>query len=246
MDFGIEQPGGSDHHPGSGIGTHLWRAPEVTAGAGKVGPASDAWGVGALAHWVIVDDPPSPRSALRTREGLARAARAQRLPEPVALGRHIAALLETDPANRRGELASWADQLDELLGTARWPLGGRRRSLAALIGCCGLAGVGVLAGVALTADGARHTVMLQAEIPEAWPGGRVGANLPIGRGDRVEMKCWTVGPFEDGGEKWFYVEATQFPYDEGYVPANSVVDQAIVPLCPPWTSPTTPPGRRGG
>ena len=57
IDFGVARPVEADDMT-AGIGTHLWRAPEVVAGTGEPGPAADVWGVGALAYWAIVGEPP--------------------------------------------------------------------------------------------------------------------------------------------------------------------------------------------
>ena len=66
----------------SGVGTHLWRAPEVVGGVGEPGPASDAWGIGALAYWVLLREPPPLDSAASARERLVPAGTPGRLPGP--------------------------------------------------------------------------------------------------------------------------------------------------------------------
>ena len=96
----------------SGVGTHLWRAPEVVGGVGEPGPASDGWGIGALAYWVLLREPPPLDSAASARERLVPAARLAGFPDPAGLAHHISRLLELQPARRPERLDRWADELD--------------------------------------------------------------------------------------------------------------------------------------
>jgi serine/threonine protein kinase len=110
IDFGIARP----HSPGDlteGAGTYLWRAPEVVGAPGDPGTPSDAWGVGALAYWVLVGVPPKLEGAAVACEAVTLAAKEKGLPHPRALGKSVAGLLESDPQRRRGDLAVWADEL---------------------------------------------------------------------------------------------------------------------------------------
>ena len=95
----------------SGVGTHLWRAPEVVGGVGEPGPASDAWGIGALAYWVLLREPPPLDSAASARERLVPAARLAGFPDPAGVAHHISRLLELQPARRPDRLDRWADEL---------------------------------------------------------------------------------------------------------------------------------------
>jgi WD40 repeat protein len=110
IDFGVARPLEASDLTG-GVGTHLWRAPEVVGGIGDPGPASDAWGVGALAYWVLVREPPPLDSAAAAREKLVPAARAAGFPDPVGLAHHITRLLELRPSRRPSDLDRWADEL---------------------------------------------------------------------------------------------------------------------------------------
>jgi serine/threonine protein kinase len=111
IDFGIARPqSGTDLT--DGVGTYLWRAPEVVGGPGKPGAASDNWGVGALAYWVLIGEPPRLEGAAAARDRLSHIAREKGLPDPPGLSRHIANLLETHPDDRPQNLVRWADDLD--------------------------------------------------------------------------------------------------------------------------------------
>ena len=105
----------------SGVGTHLWRAPEVVGGVGEPGPASDAWGIGALAYWVLLREPPPLDSAASARERLVPAARLAGFPDPAGVAHHVSRLLELQPARRPDRLGRWADELDAVVrrSTAR-------------------------------------------------------------------------------------------------------------------------------
>lgn len=143
IDFGIAKPHDHLDHT-SGAGTYLWRAPEVIGGPGSPGPASDAWGVGAVAYWVIVGEPPRLEGAAAARERIIPAAKQSGLADPVGLGHHISSLLNTNPADRPADLVRWSDELGAIVSGARR----RRRSLklAAIMACVLLiAAAGVLA-----------------------------------------------------------------------------------------------------
>jgi serine/threonine protein kinase len=125
IDFGIARP----HEDGDlteGAGTYLWRAPEVLGGPGHPGPASDAWGIGALAHWVLTGEPPRLEGAEAVRQRLTRAVEGVSLPDPAHLVRHISQLLETHPDQRPHDLTGWAEELDGLLAGERRKWGWKR------------------------------------------------------------------------------------------------------------------------
>jgi hypothetical protein len=117
IDFGIARAHDSADLT-QGAGTYLWRAPETIGGPGQPGPASDAWGVGALAYWVLTGEPPRLEATATIRERLTAIARDRQLPDPEALGLHITRLLETHPDDRPDDLNHWADELDALIATA--------------------------------------------------------------------------------------------------------------------------------
>jgi len=148
IDFGIARP----HEEGDlteGAGTYLWRAPEVLGGPGNPGPASDAWGIGALAYWVLIGEPPRLEGAEAAREPLTRAAEQARLSDPANIGRHIAQLLESHPDQRPHDLAHWADDLDGLLaGSRRGPKWKRPKVLVP--GLAGLCVVALVVALILT------------------------------------------------------------------------------------------------
>ncbi len=149
IDFGIARPqGGPDLTDGAG--TYLWRAPEVIGGPGMPGAASDAWGVGALACWVLVGDPPRLDAAAVAQSTLVHAARVAGFPRPTELGRHIARLLESHPDDRPGDLLRWADGLVAVaagdVGPPRWRRPVPVVAAAVLLVALGAAAVPALAG----------------------------------------------------------------------------------------------------
>ena len=111
IDFGVARAFEATDLTG-GVGTHLWRAPEVVGGVGEPGPASDAWGIGALAYWTLLREPPPLDSAASARERLVPAARTAGIPDPAGLAHHISRLLELQPTRRPVRLDRWADELD--------------------------------------------------------------------------------------------------------------------------------------
>jgi serine/threonine protein kinase len=118
IDFGIARP----HQKGDlteGAGTYLWKAPEVVGGPGDPGPASDVWGVGALAYWVLMGEPPRLEGAEVARRLLTPVASHVGVPDPVGLSRAIAELLETHPNDRPTDLLRWADELSVSLSRKR-------------------------------------------------------------------------------------------------------------------------------
>lgn len=148
IDFGLLRPATTD---ASVVGTPGWLAPEVAAGHPGGKPA-DVHGVGAVAHDLIVGEPPrldgAPAARTRLREALDRRGveRSDRLAD------HLAALLATDPSQRPTDLGRWAGELRAILeGRAPDPVAGRRRSaVAAVIGALVIGGI-VAALVAGTA-----------------------------------------------------------------------------------------------
>jgi WD40 repeat protein len=132
IDFGIARPHQEGDHT-EGAGTYLWRAPEVVGGPGDPGPASDAWGVGALAYWVMLAEPPRLEGAAAARELLVPAARSAGFVDPKGLSARIAELLETHPQRRTTDLWRWADEM-EVRAAGRRPRPLRRvATIAAVI-----------------------------------------------------------------------------------------------------------------
>jgi len=120
IDFGIARP----HQPGDyteGAGTYLWQAPEVVGGPGEPGPASDAWGIGALAYWVLMEETPRLQGAAAARELLIPAARAEGLADAKGIARSISRLLDIQPARRPRDLSRWADDIDRRVARKRPP-----------------------------------------------------------------------------------------------------------------------------
>jgi len=114
IDFGIARPHDNSDST-EGVGTFLWRAPEVIGGPGLPGPSSDDWGVGAIAYWVLTGDPPRLEAAKVARDRILNAARSRGCKRPIELADHISVLLEADAHKRPRDMAKWADQLDEIL-----------------------------------------------------------------------------------------------------------------------------------
>jgi serine/threonine protein kinase len=162
IDFGVARPHDTSDLT-QGVGTYLWRAPETVGGPGQPGPASDAWGVGALAYWALTGEPPRLEATAAVRERLTAVARELELPDPRGLSNHVAQLLETHPDDRPDDLNGWADELDAL--AAAPARSKRRRSSSAsrqrkrVVAALAAALVAALAvgAVALTASGGSGT-----------------------------------------------------------------------------------------
>ena len=143
IDFGIARPHQEGDHT-EGAGTYLWRAPEVVGGPGEPGPASDAWGIGGLAYWVLTADPPRLEGAAAARELLVPAARAAGLADANGIGRSISRLLETHPERRPRDLSRWADDVDRRVARKRAPYVARVAAAAcALLVLAGAVAAGV-------------------------------------------------------------------------------------------------------
>ena len=118
IDFGIARPLGTEDMT-KGAGTYLWQAPEVVGGPGTPGPASDAWGIGAVASWILSGEPPRFDEASVARRRLEELARQAGFSDPVGLGRHLARLLEPHPDKRVRDLGRWSDELAAILAGNR-------------------------------------------------------------------------------------------------------------------------------
>lgn len=118
IDFGMAKPQ-DENEMTRGAGTFLWRAPEVLGGPGMPGKESDAWGIGALAYWVVVGEPTRLEGADSAREQILQMARELELPDPPALASHISSLLESRPRDRLTDLDHWANILEPILSGAR-------------------------------------------------------------------------------------------------------------------------------
>jgi serine/threonine protein kinase len=147
IDFGIARPyGGSDLT--EGVGTHLWKAPELIGGPGSPGKASDVWGVGALAYWTLVGEPPRLEGSEMAAAKVWTAASSYAFPDPEGLSTHIASLLETHPDRRPTDLGAWARELRAIAA------GGRRRRRTArtatkVVAIAGLVAAVTVGGIAL-------------------------------------------------------------------------------------------------
>lgn len=118
IDFGVARPHVADDMT-HGAGTYLWQAPEVVGGPGAPGPASDTWGIGALAFWMLEGQPPRLDDAEAVGAHIESMARGQGFVDPVGLGRHVARLLEPHPGHRPRDLNRWADDLDVIVAGDR-------------------------------------------------------------------------------------------------------------------------------
>ncbi|MCC6227050.1 MAG: serine/threonine protein kinase [Microthrixaceae bacterium] len=126
IDFGLARPAAPDT---SIVGTPRWMAPEVMAGE-PGGTTSDIWGVGAIAHDLLVGTPPPADGANRARERLAHALRAAGHPHAEQIATHLSQALDTDPTRRPRDLDKWATQLREAQERPLRPDRRRRNTLA--------------------------------------------------------------------------------------------------------------------
>lgn len=106
---------------------------------------------------------------------------------------------------------------------------GIKRKVAAAAAAVGMLGgmgaIGLATTSAASAAGATHCASHGCDIYNR-PGSDLLSVLPGEFG--VHMVCWTAGPMTDGSKKWFKVTDL---IQNGYVPANEVVNQTIVGLC---------------
>jgi WD40 repeat protein len=187
IDFGIARPHQEGDHT-EGAGTYLWRAPEVLGGPDEPGPASDVWGVGALAYWVLLAEPPRLDGAEAARELLIPAARSAGFVDPKDLGRRISEMLETHPQRRPGDLRRWADDMDRR-AAGRPPVPLRRVAAIAAV-------ILVIAGAvtATVVSLGRHSVPSPAQ-SRALAADAVGV-LPhdVGLGSLLSLASYTRAP----------------------------------------------------
>lgn len=94
-----------------GVGTYRWRAPEVLSGSAPIGAAADVWGLGAVAHWLLVGDPPCLDGAGAARERMLASLTAARRKRARAIARHVSKLLESSPDDRPCDLLAWRQSL---------------------------------------------------------------------------------------------------------------------------------------
>jgi hypothetical protein len=105
IDFGVARP----HSTGDlteGVGTYLWRAPEIVGGPGTPGKASDVWGVGALAFWAIVGEPPRLEGAELAAAKMREAAGGWDFRDPAALAAHPLPPASWPPTHRPRRLVT--------------------------------------------------------------------------------------------------------------------------------------------
>lgn len=121
IDYGALDPVGTAPDPtrvDRRTGTAGWLAPEVAAGL-PAGAAADVWGIGAVAHHLVVGSPPRLDGAECARERLVYLGGRAGLDRVGDVATHLARLLETDPGRRPTDLHRWADRLDRLLERRR-------------------------------------------------------------------------------------------------------------------------------
>lgn len=161
IDFGLARPAAPDT---SIVGTPRWMAPEVMAGE-PGGTTSDIWGVGAIAHDLVVGTPPPADGANRSRERLALALRAAGHRHAEQIATHLAQALDTDPTRRPRDLTKWATRLRDAQDGRLRPDRTRRNAIAfATIGLL-LAGCGF--GYLLIRDDGDTTVHSKASTTTA-------------------------------------------------------------------------------
>lgn len=163
IDFGLLRPETTD---ASVVGTPGWLAPEVAAGRPGGKPA-DVHGVGAVAHDLVVGEPPrldgAPAARARLREALDR----HGIDRADHLSTHLAALLATDPAQRPTDLGRWARELRAILeGHSPEATGGRRGwTVAAVVGVLLVAGIVALLSAAGDDPGDRPDAASTRSVP---------------------------------------------------------------------------------
>jgi serine/threonine protein kinase len=116
VDFGVARPVAADMS--RKVGSYRWRSPELALGDGHYTTASDMWGLGALAHWVLTGDPPLLDGAAVAGERMRLAAESSDLARPAPVVDHITRLLETRPVDRPNDLAAWLDEFEWMIATA--------------------------------------------------------------------------------------------------------------------------------
>ncbi len=145
IDFGFSRAHDANGAVG-GVGTYRWRAPELVTSDAGPSPASDAWGVGALASWVLVGEPPGLDVVTEAHDRLTDAALDKGFVNASELASHVVTLLEADPARRPHDLGTWADELDRIVERRRHVRWLRRPVLVAAVGAL----IGVVVGIGLT------------------------------------------------------------------------------------------------
>ncbi len=119
VDFGVARQADSTDMT-EGVGTYRWRAPEVLTGSHYAsGQSVDTWGLGAVAHWLLLGSVPELDGAAAAQERLASCIALVEFPRGKAIAAHIAALLHTDPSKRPGDLRRWADALRRMCAGKR-------------------------------------------------------------------------------------------------------------------------------
>ncbi len=164
LDFGIARPLQADDMT-QGVGTYQWRAPEVLGPSGKQTSAVDAWGLGALGHWILTGDPPDLDGAGPSRERMRAAAAAAGVAHGDAVADQLAQLLETRPQDRP-ELERWIRTFELTLdGSPPRPRSRRRPAAVAALLALALGG-GIWIAVAASGSSTRDTKSLRA--PAEW------------------------------------------------------------------------------
>lgn len=131
IDFGVARPITEDEVT-RGVGTYRWRAPEVLSGPVPLSTATDAWGLGATAYWLLVGEPPSLEGVAAARERLLAADRTKQLSDPAGVAIHVASLLETNPDKRPKDLRKWGQQLTAMLSSPKRTIFGWRQTISGI------------------------------------------------------------------------------------------------------------------
>lgn len=168
LDFGLakdaEDSGESLTHSGVALGTLAYMSPEQMLSSGKVGPASDVWGLAATLYHLLTGSSPFPSSSMfevyRRATQTELVSPAELNPAtPLWLDALIKACLQPDPS-LRPTLPDVIDQLEAGLREAPSRPERPRRLAPALIGAC----VGLAIGLAIAIFGAGAPAIVLDEL----------------------------------------------------------------------------------
>lgn len=98
----------------------------------------------------------------------------------------------------------------------------RRGLLATVLATAASVGLGVAPA---HAEPFHASYMTKSWTPWSNPNAQSPGYWTIPGGSSVSMRCWTTGQFREGTGKWFRVQSNQYPFTQGYVPANVVGNQ---------------------
>lgn len=114
LDYGLARSVAADDLS-TEIGTYQWRAPELLDRASPRGFGIDTWGVGAIAHWLLIGQPPRLDGGAAARERLIASPAMAQLGNSNAICCQVARLLESSPSERPADLELWSAELERLL-----------------------------------------------------------------------------------------------------------------------------------